>query len=439
MTIFKAAINSTEQKTKQLKVEKYPVDILRFKDYFGLELTYEEICSIQGWKVTNSNSRKAQFKALRDKVNYREIGSRKYRRYIIDSIKVGLDIEKIRSELSETKLINLVAKSILEQLYVEQVAECDEFNIQSSWFVTNRTLAKRVGLNSKSYDYVKYSRRDFANQYRLNLSEVEDTFKLNEDYVNTKIKQALNLLQNKLGIISHTQGYMLGVEQARVQDAGLFEEQGQQVAQTEVVTLYPSLSTIEWIKVTAIPLALRSIGVTSLASLNYDFELKKRFYTTVLPEWINTHSRDEIFKGLPKYTYEVQQLVGVKSVYCCHRIGFNTEVIQQCYEESEQLTTEEREILVQLFASIDCDKEEAIGDVSTSICNTLNSNLVTRHHKASQGHGKESTREIRSSETYVKAGKIVNAQCHSNKANYTRFGIGNTSTNATTKTVRVVH
>lgn len=439
MTVLKKSRRATNGKKRRIKVEKYPVDILRFKDYFGVELTYEDICNIQGWKVTDSNSRKAQFKALRDKVNYREIGSRKYRRYIIDSVKVGLDIEKIKSELSETKLINLVAKSILEQLYVEQVAECDEFNIQSSWFVTNRTLAKRVGLNSKSYDYVKYSRRDFANHYRLNLSEVEDTFKLNEDYVNTKIKQALNLLQNKLGIISHTQGYMLVVEQTRVQDAGLFEEQGQQVAQTEVVTLYPSLSTIEWIKVTAIPLALRSIGVTSLASLNYDFELKKRFYTTVLPEWINTHSRDKMLNGLPKYSYDVQQLVGVKNVYCCHRIGFNTEVIQQCYEESEQLTTEEREILIQLFTSIDCDKEESIDDVVTSVCNALNNNLVNRHHKALQGQGKESVREIRSSDTYVEAGKIVNTQCHSDKATYIKFGIGKKSTNGTTKAVRVVH
>ncbi len=401
---------------------KYQVDTKRLEPMVGMELTYKQLCNVLEWKEykPGSNSRNAQFKALSNVINYHTVGKNKGKRYVIDSIKKGLDLEQIKATLNETKLVNIIAKSILEQLYIELVVNPDDFDIQGSWFVTNRTLAKRVGLNNKSYDYVKQNKKRFAEQYQLDYNEMNDTFTLNEDYINTKLRQALNLLQNKIGLISHTQAFMLHVKQSVIDSNSLIELNHVDVATTEETMLYPSLDVIEWIRVTAIPSALREMKYRTLSQLNYNLEDKKRFYNTVLPNWINTHSQDTRVDGLPKYPFGVQTLVGVQGVYMCHRIGFNTEVIKESYQDF-LLTQEERDILSQLFSSLGCDDVYSTDNVRLTVCNSLNTNLINRHHKAINGIGKESTITIRASETYVETGKKVNHECHGKGSDYKYF------------------
>ncbi len=150
---------------------------------------------------------------------------------------------------------------------------------------------------------------------------MNDTFTLNEDYINTKLRQALNLLQNKIGLISHTQAFMLHVKQSVIDSNSLIELNHVDVATTEETMLYPSLDVIEWIRVTAIPSALREMKYRTLSQLNYNLEDKKRFYNTVLPNWINTHSQDTRVDGLPKYPFGVQTWQGYKSKEVAQMLG----------------------------------------------------------------------------------------------------------------------
>ena len=248
--------STTNNKVTRVK-QDYTIDLEVLRDLVGEEITYRELCEALCWKVdTKGNTKQAQFKALDKVCEYtEEKRSGKATLYTITKIKLGLDIDFIKQELSNRKLVNLVAKSILEQLYLElkgyQKEEHNDY-ILKAWFITKSKLLRKVGLINGSYIGANVSLKKFSERYGLDVEQVIDCFNLNRQAIDKTLRKALDLLANNYHVITWTsKAYILKVKV--IEDVC-----NSDILQREVEEeIFPSLKVIEWINNTAIKEALK--------------------------------------------------------------------------------------------------------------------------------------------------------------------------------------
>lgn len=372
--------------------------------YVGQQLTYRELCEVLGWKYTTGSGKIKQFKQL-DAICYNhKIGSGKGQKISIDGLKYGLDIELLGEFLNEKQLVNLIAKSLVEQIYFELQNTDDTFISTGSWFVTNKTLSKIVGLRTDSWDYAERNIKAFAETYNLNVEVVKDVMECNRNVMYKSLRSALKKLQFDFHLITWIpSAYILETKQVNVlEDLG-----DSSVGYSYTKVIYPSLDVIEWINTVAVPQAMKQMGYTSMAQLQYRPHDLKIFYGKVLPTWIasNCLAVDEETKQ-PKYSNEIRQLYSVDRVWLCHRIGFDRDVIETTYNSRRwQLTEDDRNMMQKIFTQLNIGEEPSSPAVRRTTKQHLIDNLETRHEKAVNGLGK--VIEVRSLEEYVPHGKTT--------------------------------
>ena len=371
--------------------------------YVGHQMTYKELCEILGWKYATGNTKKAQLKQL-DTICYNhKIGSGKGQKISIDGLKYGLDIELLGEFLNEKQLINLIAKSLVEQIYKELQNTQDDF-ITGSWFVTNKTLSKLVGLRTDSWDYAERNIKAFADTYNLNVEVVKDVMECNRNVMYKSLRSALKKLQFDFHLITWIpSAYILETRQVNVlEDIG-----DSSVGYSYKRVIYPTLDTIEWINTVAVPNAMHQMGYSSMAQLQYKPHDLNIFYGKVLPQWISQHCLDvDKDTRQPKYSQEIRQLYSVERVWLCHRIGFDREVIETTYNSRRwQMTENDRETMQKIFTQLNIGEEPSSPTVGKVTRIHLIDNLETRHEKAVNGLGK--VIEVRSLEEYVPHGKTT--------------------------------
>ena len=176
------------------------------------------------------------------------------------------------------------------------------------------------------------------------------------------------------------------------------------------VPLYPSIETTLWINNTAIPRALREIGLTKVSQLNeYSGYSFSNFYKNVLPKWIREHCQDNDIYGNPLYSNEVRKLCDVKRVYCSYCITFDTTVIEDTYNshcwvmtDNEQQTLNEffkaTELLEQFFSN------SITKEVKVKVCDSLEDNLLARYDSYLKKGGAYT---FRGEDSYITTGKKV--------------------------------
>lgn len=449
--------STTNNKVTRVK-QDYTIDLEVLRDLVGEEITYRELCEALGWKPSNGNTKQAQFKALDKVCEYtEEKQSGKPTLYTITKIKLGLDIDFIKQELSNRKLVNLVAKSILEQLYLElkgyQKEEHNDY-ILKAWFITKSKLLRKVGLINGSYIGANVSLKKFSERYGLDVEQVIDCFNLNRQAIDKTLRKALDLLANNYHVITWTsKAYILKVKV--IEDVC-----NSDILQREVEEeIFPSLKVIEWINNTAIKEALKRTtieykdfrGITRTRSLKdiedlykASGEVKQQFYNDILPQTIRELS---VLKRNDKFIYceEIQQLAQTTQVSFCYRIGFNEEIIKGEFDSKDNflvLKEEEKEQLDSLFTELNLlelnlltdsnskyiatDTTEEIHDLNTQ---RLVENGNSRHYKARlqllELSGEESVIVnqqgaiiTRAKETYKDTNKQVAIQLHGKNGEY---------------------
>lgn len=388
------------------------VDIEILRNLIGEEITYKNLCELMNWKYDSKSghTKKAQIKALTKVVEIEEVGTGKGKRMKIIRFKKGLDLDYIKEQINKENLVSLIMKSILEQIYFQ--TKNGDMSLYDNWFVTNRELSHLVGLTTREFQYIENDVGKYAYTQNYDVSVVKDITQINKSYVNKKIGQALtNLSESGCHLITWTSyAYKFKIKEIYQVD----DEKG--VERTRI--LEPTLDTIEWMNKVVIPRILREFKCKNLSQIKTNGHSQK-FWERV-SEWIREHCIDMVYKNGKldyKWSKEIRSLLHCQQVVMCHRIGFDSELIEETYNDKEwQLTTEEREFLDDLFLALEIEEQLTKGEVKLQIVSTLEKTLIDRHKKEKDLQESGEFREkywFRAEEEYVLTGKLIIRDCHS--------------------------
>lgn len=307
--------------------------------------------------------------------------------------------ENIINQIEGGSLKQLIAKSIINQLYL-QVSQVGEVGFKDCWWVTDAELYKATGMISDSHYYAIRNPKRFCNVMSElvedSLGEVLDHIGVNREWLNKQRSRVLEYLTNDLHLITHYENaYFFVMKTTRIRN---------HTAHTDEEYYYPTLDELEWINKDVFPKVMRQHKdkngkeYTSLVKIKNDGKIKE-FYQEWLPQYINSN--------LPT-GWGI-----VTGVYKCHRIGFSQDVIECAVKNNMGLTIQEIEILDEIAnATVETTRNQ--------ITNDRNKQAKKRHEQAVNGKSKsdEKTREIRSRESYIGIGYVVNRELHSNEASY---------------------
>lgn len=310
--------------------------------------------------------------------------------------------ENIINQIEGNSLRDLIAKSIINQLYL-QLTQIGQVGFNDAWWVTDAELYRATGMISDSHYFAVRHPMRFCKEVKElekdNYHEVVDHMKVNEEWLKKQRARVLKYLVEDLHLISHTSdAYRLVMRTTRIRNG---------VAYTYEEDFYPTLDELEWINTDVIPTVMRQYKdkngkeYTSLNKIKNDGRIKE-FYHDWLPNYIN-----EIRPTGWGY---------VIGVYKCHRIGFSKEVIERAVNSNMRLLIQEKEILNEI-ADLTTDT------IQTQVTNNRNEQSKKRHEQAVRGTSKcdDATKEVRSRESYIGVGYVVNRECHSSSATYTDF------------------
>lgn len=308
--------------------------------------------------------------------------------------------EHIINQIEGNSLKQLIAKSIINQLYL-QVSQVGQVGFKDCWWVTDAELYKATGMISDSHYYAIRNPKRFCSEMSElaedNLDEVLDHVGVNRDWLNKQRSRVLKYLVDDLHLITHYQNaYFFIMKTTRIDE--------NHTAYTREEYYYPTLDELEWINKDVIPKVMRQHKdkdgkeYTSLVKIKYDGKIQE-FYQEWLPQYINSN--------LPT-GWGI-----VAGVYKCHRIGFSQDVIESAVNSNMRLLSQEKEILDEIANSI-------VEITRNQITDNRNEQSKKRHEQAVNGKSKsdEKTREIRSRESYIGIGYVVNRELHSNEASY---------------------
>ena len=322
--------------------------------------------------------------------------------------------ENIISKIEGNSLKQLIAKSIINQLYL-QVSQVGQVGFKECWWVTDAELYKATGMISDSHYYAIRNPKRFCKEMSEltedNLDEVLDHVGVNRDWLNKQRARVLDYLTNDLHLITHYQNaYFFIMKTTRIKN---------HTAYTDEEYYYPTLDELEWINKDVIPKVMRQHKdangkeYTSLVKIKYDGKIQE-FYQEWLPKYINAN--------LPT-GWGI-----VAGVYKCHRIGFSQDVIECAVNSNMRLLAQEKEILDEIANSV-------VETTRNEITENRNKHAEKRHEKAVAGEYDEKTREIRSRESYIGIGYVVNKELHSGEASYKDYTKFNRNTTIISKVV----
>lgn len=310
--------------------------------------------------------------------------------------------ESIINKIEGDSLRNLIAKSIINQLYL-QLTQLGRIGFGEAWWVTDAELYKATGMISNSHYYAIRNPMRFCKEMselsENNYYEVLDHMGVNKEWLKKQRARVLKYLADDLHLITHTSNaYKFVMRTTRIRNG---------VALTNEEDYYPTLDELEWLNTDVIPSVMRlhkdknGKEYTSLNKIKNDGKIKE-FYQEWLPNYIN-----EILPTGWGY---------VVNVYKCHRIGFSKEVIECAVNSNMRLLIQEKEILDEI-ANLTTE------NIQTKVTDNRNKQSEKRYEQAIKGTDKcnDTTREIRCRESYIGVGFVVNRECHSNEASYTDF------------------
>ena len=418
-----------------MKIENLKVD-MEFKSYRAL-------CEFLEEPVKTGNAKKAQLKKWQECFTWSNIGNK----FIITDIKVvhsdnGLSLikniikdnegeqwttftdtnilhlrlqeemeieiaesglhtyENIINQIEGSSLKQLIAKSIINQLYL-QVSQVGEVGFKDCWWVTDAELYKATGMISDSHYYAIRNPKRFCDTMSEltedSLDEVLDHIGVNREWLSKQRSRVLEYLTNDLHLITHYENaYFFVMKTTRIRN---------HTAHTDEEYYYPTLDELEWINKDVFPKVMRQHKdkngkeYTSLVKIKNDGKIKE-FYQEWLPQYINSN--------LPT-GWGI-----VTGVYKCHRIGFSQDVIECAVKNNMGLTIQEIEILDEIANS-------TVETTRNRITDDRNKQAKKRHEQALKGDYKEEKRKIRSRESYIGIGYVVNRELHSNESSYVDF------------------
>ena len=310
--------------------------------------------------------------------------------------------EHIINQIEGNSLKQLIAKSIINQLYL-QVSQVGQVGFKDCWWVTDAELYKATGMISDSHYYAIRNPKRFCNEISElvedSLDEVLDHIGVNREWLNKQRSRVLKYLVDDLHLITHYQNaYFFIMKTTRIKN---------HTAYTDEEYYYPTLDELEWINKDVIPKVMRQHKdengkeYTSLVKIKFDGKIQE-FYQEWLPQYINSN--------LPT-GWGI-----VAGVYKCHRIGFSQDVIECAVNSNMRLLNQEKEILDEIANSV-------VEITRNQITDNRNEQSKKRHEQAVNGKSKsdEKTREIRARESYIGIGYVVNRELHSNEASYKDF------------------
>lgn len=310
--------------------------------------------------------------------------------------------QSIINQVDGKTLRDLICKSIINNLFI-QLSTVGQVGFRDAWFVTDAELLKNTGLVSPSYDYVKRNPKRFCDKMseltEENLDEVLDHLSVDKEWLKNKTRNALDYLTKQYHLITYTsEAYRFVMKTTRIKN---------HTAYTYEEDYYPTLDEIEWINVHVIPTVLKQHKnkhgqpYKKINDVYYDGKIQELYQ-----EWIPNYINNNLPTGWGI-------IVGV---YKCHRIGFSKDIIEYAVNNHMRLLYHEREILDELA---DCYLEVN----RSQITDDRNKQSKKRHEQAVDGKGKcdDETREIRSRESYIGVGYVVNRELHLNEASYKDF------------------
>lgn len=310
--------------------------------------------------------------------------------------------EHIINQIEGDSLRNLIAKSIINQLYL-QLTQVGKVGFGEAWWVTDAELYRATGMISGSHFYAIRNPMRFCKEMKEleidNYHEVLDHMETNKEWLKKQRARVLKYLANDLHLITHTSdAYKLVMRTTRIRNG---------IAYTNEEEYFPTLDELEWINTDVIPTVMRQHTdrngkeYTSLNKIKNDGKIQE-FYHTWLPTYLNNI--------LPTgWGYVV-------GVYKCHRIGFSKEVIEHAVDTNMRLLVQEQEILNEIANSM-------TSTIQIQVTDDRNKQSEKRHKQAVDGTSKcsDATRDVRSRESYIGVGYVVNRECHSINATYKDF------------------
>jgi hypothetical protein len=256
---------------------------------------------------------------------------------------------------------------------------------------------------SNIHDYANRNPKRFCEKMSEltedNLNEVLDHMGVDREWLKSQRSRVLKYLVNDLHLITHYENaYFFKMKTTRIKN---------HTAYTYEEDYYPTLDELEWINKDVIPKTMRQHKdengneYTSLVKIKRDGKIKE-FYQEWLPNYINSH--------LPTGWGIVTK------IQKCHRIGFSQDVIECAVNSNMRLLAQEKEILDEIANA-------TLETTRSQITDNRNEQSKKRHEQAIAGTGKcdEKTREIRSRESYIGVGYVVNKELHSSEATYKDF------------------
>ena len=378
--------------------------------------SYKSLCEELEEPVKTGKSKQLQLKRWKEYFDWNNIGNK----YVITEIKKLAPVvsnyidlikdkcdnfsdgetlsmyDSIINKISGNSLRDLIAKSIINNLYLE-LTELGQVGFKEAWWVTDAELYKATGMISNSHYYAIRNPVRFCNEIPEltddNLDEVLDHMNVNRGWLNKQRDRVLKYLSDDLHLITYYQNaYFFVMRTTRIRN---------QTAFTNEEYYYPTLDELEWINKDVIPKVMKLHDYTSLAKIKNDGKIKE-FYQEWLPKYIN--------ENLPTgWGF-------VTGVYKCHRIGFSQDVIEYAVNNHMKLIADEK-------ATLNMIAQCAVEGIRKNITDDRNTQSEKRHIQALNGTSRcdEETRLVRCRESYIGVGFVVNRECHSNVASYTDF------------------
>ncbi len=238
----------------------------------GMEFkSYKALCEALEEPIKSGKSKTLQLKQWQEYFTWTNLGNK----YIITDIKKLAPVvsnyislikdnsanfqenntlsmyDSIISQIPGNLLRDLIAKSIINNLYIE-LTELGQVGFKEAWWVTDAELYRVTGMISNSHYYAIRNPKRFCNRVEGltedNLDEVLDHMNVNREWLNKQRDRVLKYLANDLHLITYTSNaYFLVMRTTRIRNG---------IAFTDSEFYYPTLDELEWINKKVIPSAI---------------------------------------------------------------------------------------------------------------------------------------------------------------------------------------
>lgn len=375
------------------------------EQHFNQWITWKEVCEVVGWKyVKDTKIQARQKEQLAVFMDYQDNNeARRYKRYMLLGFKCVFSeetfsrnkqsdyllgeknehtMEEAFAELldeNKFKLKKMIAKSVLDQLFVEAAVE--KGNYFDWWFVTKAELLKATGLISHSHYHAIRNRKRFVCCLDLNAWEnegqvifldklpeeiakqmeeleidedtrefdtiakkyiiqhdlqevleiVEEVTDVESEWVGDQLQAALKYLSNNLKlIVVHDDAYILQMDISTINDSGRIV--------TTPQNYYPkTIEEWDWITL-QYSTVMQQMGYTSWYKIKE--QGKEKLFYIKLVEHINSHLSHDV-----PYEYGWGKIY---RIYKCKVLTFDKQQVAWAVQNHMKLTLEERQVAKQI-------------------------------------------------------------------------------------------